>query len=194
MIPFPTSFKCISIVLMALLVVVGCSQPNPEEPDSVRRKSPIAIAKTLHQPTDTYVKIVYGQPHKRDRTIFGNVVPYDQVWRTGANEATEITRTKDIMFGGKTLDAGTYALFSIPHNDDHWTIILNDALGQWGAFDYEETNDVMRIQAPAMQQQKPTETFTIQFSDIEQNYTNIVMQWDTTMVKIPIEFIGGEES
>jgi len=183
-----------SLTIILLLILSGCSQPEPEEPDSERQKSPIAIAKTLHQPTDTYIKIVYGQPYKRDRVIFGNVVPYDQVWRTGANEATEMTTTKDIMFGGKQIEAGTYALFSIPHEDDEWTIILNDVLGQWGAFDYDKANDVMRVKAPSMQQQKSTEAFTIQFSDIEQNHTNIVMQWDRTMVKIPIEFIGEESS
>ena len=187
------SLSVLSLVFI-IIMVTGCSQPQPEEPDSERRKSPIAIAKTLHQPTDTYVKIVYGQPYKRDRMIFGNVVPYEQVWRTGANEATEITTTKDINFGGKKLEAGTYALFSIPHQSDEWTIILNDSLGQWGAFDYDEANDVMRVDVPSMQQQKSTEAFTIQFSDIEQNYTNIEMRWDTTIVKIPIEFIGGENS
>ena len=184
--------------LLLLFLLAACSQPEPEEPDSVRRKSPIAITKTLHQPTNTYIKIVYGQPYKRDRDVFGNIVPYGKVWRTGANEATEITTTNDILFGGKKLEAGTYALFSIPQEDNQWTIILNEGLGQWGAFDYDESLDKLRIKVPAIPKQSVTEAFTIQFTEIENDSTNIVMQWDQYTVRIPIEFIeengDGEEA
>lgn len=184
--------------LLLLFLLSACTQPEPEEPDSVRRKSPIAITKTLHQPTNTYIKIVYGQPYKRDRDVFGNIVPYGKVWRTGANEATEITTTKDILFGGKKLEAGTYALFSIPQEDNQWTIILNEGLGQWGAFDYDESLDKLRIEVPAIPKQSVTEAFTMQFTEIENDSTNIVMQWDQYTVRIPIEFIDengdGEES
>lgn len=178
-------------VLISLLLFPACDQPDPEEPaDPVRRKSPIAIAKVSHPSTDTYIKIVYGQPYKRDRNIFGNVVPYDEVWRTGANEATELTTTQDVIFGNKKLKAGTYALFSIPHKSNQWTIILNNVLGQWGAFDYSSDNDVMRIQASSMDKNTVTEAFTIQFTDIEDDSTNILMEWDQKMVKIPVEFIN----
>lgn len=176
-------------VLAALFLFWGCQQPEPQEPDPVQRKSPIAIANTFHKTTDTYIKIVYGQPYQRNRDIFGNVVPFNEVWRTGANEATELTTTQDILIGGEKLEAGTYALFSIPKEDDTWTIILNNVLGQWGAFDYEESEDVLRIEAQTMDTEKSTEMFTIQFSDITGDSTNILLQWDQTQVKIPVEFI-----
>lgn len=180
--------KLLPYLFLGLFITTGCQQPQPEEPDPVRRKSPIAIAKVLHKPSDTYVKITYGQPYKRDRPIFGNLVPYDEVWRTGANEATEITATRDIIFGGQELQAGTYTLFSIPRKDGNWTIILNEKLGQWGAFDYDKSNDLMRIEAPSRTQESVTEAFTIRFSEIEGDSTNIVMEWDQTVVKIPVEF------
>ena len=180
--------KIALFLFTALFTLAGCNQPQPKEPDPVRRKSPIAIAKVKHQPSDTYMKIVYGQPYKRDRDIFGNVVSYDEVWRTGANEATELTTTQPIQFGNKQLPAGTYTLFSIPHKEDSWTIILNEELGQWGAFDYDESKDVMRIQASAMQKETVTEAFTIEFSEVENDSTNIIMQWDRSVVKIPVEF------
>lgn len=186
---FSRSLSSITFTVVFLLFFSGCNQPEPEEPNPVRRKSPIAIANINHPSTDTYIKITYGQPHKRDRDIFGNVVPYDEVWRTGANEATELTTTGDILFGGKKLEAGTYALFSIPRQNDQWTIILNDVLGQWGAFDYNPDNDVMRVEVPPMQEEKTTETFTISFSEIADDSTNIVMRWDQTRVNIPVEFI-----
>jgi len=94
-------------------------------------RSPLALAATWID--STYVKIVYGSPRKRGREIFGALVPYSEVWRTGANEATEITTTGDLVFGGHRLPAGTYSLYTIPY-PDRWTIIVNRALGQWGAF------------------------------------------------------------
>jgi len=175
-------------LLLGLFIISGCRQPEPEEPDPVRRKSPIAIAKATHDASNTYIKIVYGQPYKRDRQIFGNLVPYNSVWRTGANEATELTATKDIIFGGKHLDAGTYALFTIPRKDENWTVILNSELGQWGAFDYNEAKDVMRVQVPSTDKEAITEAFTIQFSEIENDSTNIILRWDQKVVKIPIQF------
>lgn len=186
--PFCSNSKSWIYLLVGLFIFSGCRQPQPEEPDPVRRKSPIAIAKATHDSSNTYIKIVYGQPYKRDRQIFGNLVPYNQVWRTGANEATELTTTKDITFGGKHLNAGTYALFTIPHKNDTWTIILNSELGQWGAFDYNKGKDVMRVQVPSMDKKASTEAFTIQFSEIENDSTNIVMRWAQKVVKIPIQF------
>lgn len=178
-------------LLLGLFILSGCQQqPQPQEPDPVRRKSPIAIAKLNHDPTDTYLKVVYGQPYKRDRQIFGKLVPYNKVWRTGANEATEMTVTQDIRFGDQKLEAGTYALFTIPRKDEDWTIILNSELGQWGAFDYRKGKDVMRIQVPATQQKAVTEAFTIQFSEVHNDSTNIVLRWDQQEVKVPIEFIA----
>ena len=176
--------------LLGIFIFSACRQPEPEQPDPIRRKSPIAIAKTMHDASDTYVKIVYGQPYKRERDIFGNVVPFDEVWRTGANEATELTTTNNIIFGGQELEAGTYTLFSIPRKNENWTIILNSELGQWGAFDYSKSKDVLRIEAPSMNKEAVTEAFTIQFSEIENDSTNIIMRWDQQVIRIPVEFIS----
>lgn len=183
----PLQIFCSS--LLSLLILSGCNQPEPQEPDPVRRKSPIAIAKVNHESTDTYVKIVYGQPYKRDRNVFGGLEPYGEVWRTGANEATEITTTRNIIFGGKRLPAGTYALFSIPREKEDWTVIVNNKLGQWGAFEYDESYDVMRVGVQAEEKGVVTEVFTIEFTEIVDDSTNIVMRWDQTEIRIPVEFI-----
>lgn len=180
--------KLIPVLLAGLFLLTGCREPEPKEPDADRRKSPIAIAQTTHQPSNTYVKIVYGQPYKNDRQIFGELVPYNEVWRTGANEATEITTTKEIMFAGETVPAGTYALFSIPRKEDSWTIILNKELAQWGAFDYNSKHDFLRVEVPTLSTDKVTEAFTIRFSDIQEDSTNIIMEWDQARVKIPVTF------
>lgn len=178
--------------LLILFFLWGCTQSEPEEPETLRRKSPIAIAKVLHHPSDTYIKIVYGQPYKRDRDIFGQLVPYDNIWRTGANEATELTTTHDISFAGEKLEAGTYSLFTIPRENQPWTIILNEELGLWGDFDYQQEHDVLRVDVPAEQKKSVAEAFTIQFTDVVDDTTNIVLQWDQTEVRIPIKFIAPE--
>ncbi|MDR8391327.1 DUF2911 domain-containing protein [Aliifodinibius sp. S!AR15-10] len=179
------SFTVYLLVLISL-TTIAC-QSESEDPTTDRRKSPIAIAQVNHE--GTYAKIVYGQPYKRGRVIFGDLVPYGEVWRTGANEATELTVTGDIMLAGERVEAGTYALFSIP-NTETWTIILNSQLGQWGAFDYNADYDVMRVDVSATKMEDSAEAFTIQFEEVENDSTNIVMRWDQTEVRIPVEFIG----
>lgn len=177
------------IILLSIALLFSCTkEKQPQEPDPVRRKSPIAITSITHIPTNTYAKIVYGQPYKRGREIFGELEPYGEVWRTGANEATEMTITKPILFNKNKIEAGTYSLFSIPRQN-RWTIILNDSLGQWGAFDYNQAYDLLRTDVPVQKDEQVTETFTIQFTEIVGDSSAIVMRWDTTKVKIPISFI-----
>ena len=148
------------------------------------RLSPMYLATMKYE--DTYIKITYCRPHKKGREIFGGLEPYGKVWRTGANEATEITITKDIKFGGKELKAGTYSLFTIPEKES-WTVILNSELGQWGAYEYDKGKDVLRVEAKVKKTAVSYEPFTIEFKQNSQG-TDLVMMWDMTMISIPIEF------
>jgi len=150
------------------------------------RLSPFEVVTMKYE--DNYVKITYGRPHKRERDVFGTeLAPYGEVWRTGANEATEITVTKDMKLAGKKLQAGTYTLFTIP-NQNRWTIILNEELGQWGAYNYNAEKDILRFDVPVKKIETIYEPFTIEF---EQNATstNLLMMWDDVQVSIPIEFL-----
>lgn len=104
------------------------------------------------------MKIVYGRPLKNGRTIFGGIIPYDKVWRTGANEATEITFYKDVVFGGQAVKAGTYSLFTIPGKKE-WTFILNKDLDIWGAYSYKEDLDVARVVVPVEKLEDTIELF-----------------------------------
>ncbi|QHT65728.1 DUF2911 domain-containing protein [Rhodocytophaga rosea] len=148
------------------------------------RKSPMAIAK--YQSNAMYIKAVYGQPSKRGRVIFGELEPYGKVWRTGANEATEITFTKDVKIAGKSLKAGTYTLFTIP-NRDKWTVIINSDLGQWGAYKYEKEKDLFSLDVPVTKPEYQYEAFTIEF---EETRTGVDMEllWDTTRIAVPLTF------
>jgi len=152
----------------------------------VIRPSPLAIVSAKYK--DTYVKITYSQPQKKGREIFGALVPYGQVWRTGANEATEITITKDIFISGKLVPVGTYSLFTIP-DKEKWTIILNKETGLWGSYNYNVKMDVMRFDVPVQTIQDVVyEAFTI-LADQKNNKAELVLLWDKTKVAFPIDFI-----
>ena len=118
-------------------------------------------------------KVVYSRPQKNDRVIFGGVVPYGKVWRTGANENTEIRFYQDVIMGGSRVKAGTYSLFTIPGKDS-WEIILNSDTDYWGAFSYNEENDVLRVTVNPSINQDAVEAFTILFET--QNEYSVSLQ------------------
>lgn len=128
------------------------------------------------------VKVSYGQPSKKGREIFGKLVPYGEIWRTGANEGTEITFASDAVFGGQAIKAGTYTLFTIPNEKD-WTIILNSELKQWGAYDYNKikAKDVLKITVPASKQSGVVEKLTFSFKE-----GLMIIEWDTTHVEVKL--------
>ena len=125
------------------------------------------------------IKITYGRPYKKGRDIFGGLEKYGKVWRTGADEATEITFSKDVSFAGKPVKAGTYSLFTIPA-PQNWTIILNSETGQSG-LEYKQNRDLLRVEVPSKKLDHTVEQFTFQ---LEANA--IVMEWDKTQVTIPV--------
>ncbi|MBX2844824.1 MAG: DUF2911 domain-containing protein [Saprospiraceae bacterium] len=131
------------------------------------------------------VKVIYSRPQKKNRAVFGNLVPFGKVWRTGANESTELKVYKEIKFGGQTLSPGTYSLFSIP-NEDTWTVIVNSDTDMWGAYQYNESNDVIRVEVPSQSSSDTVEAFTILF-DKQDETAHLVMAWDDTMVAVPVE-------
>jgi Protein of unknown function (DUF2911) len=151
------------------------------------RPSPLAIAAIRYK--TSYLKITYSQPHKRGREIFGKLVPYGQVWRMGANEATELTATKDILINNIMLKAGTYSLFSIPQKDK-WTIIISADVGLWGSYNYNAKQDVVRFDVPVQTLTDVVyEPFTLQF-DQRNEVADLLILWDRTQLTIPVKFIN----
>jgi hypothetical protein len=150
------------------------------------RPSPLALTATRFK--DAYIKVVYSQPQKRGREVFGKLVPYGEVWRTGANEATEITLTKDMLVNNQVLKAGTYSLFTIPR-PDKWTIILNSDVGLWGSYNYVQKLDVMRFDVPVQTQSPSTEAFTINF-ETKNEMADLSIMWDAVKVSVPFKFMN----
>ena len=135
-----------------------------------------------HNDSDKAVRITYSRPQLKGRSV-ESLTPYGEIWRTGANEATEITFYKKAFFGGKPIEAGTYTLFTIP-DEKEWTIILNKDLNVWGAYDYKESNDVLRVRVPAMKGKEYIEAFTIAFDDQSTMY----LAWGNVRVAVPIKY------
>ncbi len=140
-------------------------------------------AATATTPGGLVVKVEYSRPFKKGRPIFGGLVPYGKVWRTGANEATLISFSKDAIFGGKAIKAGQYSLFTIPAEGD-WTVILNRQTGQWG-LTYDPAQDAARVPAAAERHQTPTEQLTIDALPAASGLL-LRIDWDQTAVTIPI--------
>ncbi len=167
-----------------------------------RRPSPTGIARTFLG--DTYVKVVYSRPYERGRdNIFGQedsgaLVPYGKTWRTGANEATEITLTGDVRFGDQRLPAGTYSIFTVPGAEE-WSVQFNSALGLSGIgrFDMEtqkfeavdlSPTEVLSLTAPVSSLEEKVDQFTIAFESAGAG-TEMCMRWITTEVCVPIAAI-----
>ena len=134
----------------------------------------------------TDIEIAYSRPSMKDRVIFGNVVPFGTVWRTGANNATKITFSTPVKLNGTEVAAGAYALYTIP-GENEWTIILNKGVGKSGT-QYDEKEDVVRFKAtPVSLRDTSIETFTIEFNHLRDESAVINLVWEKTVVPIKVE-------
>ncbi|WP_026063195.1 DUF2911 domain-containing protein [Pedobacter arcticus] len=131
------------------------------------------------------VTVNYSRPVANGRVIFGGLVPYNEIWRTGANSATTIVFTDEVNFGGQKIAAGEYALFTIP-GESEWTVVLNKAAKQWGAYTHKDADDVAKIKVKAVKTATKTETFTIQFDNVTPGTLDLTIAWDHTQVNVPL--------
>ncbi len=132
-------------------------------------------------------RVIYSRPQKRDREVFGKLVPYGQVWRTGANEATELTLFKDMRVADVLVEAGTYTVYTIP-DEKEWTVILNNKVHTWGAYEYTDKEDRVRIKVPVRKSPTSIESFSMAFAPAE-NGANLLMGWDDRFVEVPFKSV-----
>ena len=132
----------------------------------------------------TDVSVNYSRPNVRGREIFGGLVPYDKVWRTGANESTKIKFSDAVKVGGKDVPAGEYAFYTIPGKDE-WTIILSKDTKGWGAYDYKQDTDAVRVQVKPTALDDQVESFTIGFENLKDDGATIALEWAKT--RVPVE-------
>ncbi|MEZ5041872.1 MAG: DUF2911 domain-containing protein [Saprospiraceae bacterium] len=132
------------------------------------------------------VKVVYSRPSARERKVAGNLIPYGEVWRTGANASTKISFSEAVKLNGHPLPAGDYALYSI-FTEETATIILSKNLSWWGALGYDEAEDALRFEVPVKHPSSHYETFTISFSDFTPHSANLNLKWEHTKAMFTIE-------
>jgi hypothetical protein len=130
------------------------------------------------------ITISYGRPYMKGRAIFGGLVPWNQVWRTGADEATTFTTEADVVIGGLKVPRGEYALFTIP-TEKQWTLVVNKTAKQWGAFQYDAAQDLGRAAMTVASSTKPVEQFTIEMVPAGKQLT-LKLAWDKTVVTVAI--------
>ncbi len=132
------------------------------------------------------IELIYSRPSIKGRKIFGDLVPFNAVWRTGANSATILKFNDAVEIGGKKIDTGSYALYTIP-TATNWEIILNKGISNWGTNGYKESDDVVRFKVPSTSMSASVETFSMQFANIMPESCELHIMWDKTAVSIPIK-------
>ncbi len=147
---------------------------------------PVSLRSTVHQQIGkTNVAVEYSRPSAKGRPIFGDLVPYGEVWRTGANVSTSLDFDTPLTIGDTELPAGRYALFTIP-GEKSWTIIINAVPDEFGAFTYKPEKDVLRFEATPIHSETYIETFEIAFANLGQNSAELQLRWANTTVPVPL--------
>ena len=131
------------------------------------------------------IELTYSRPAAKGRKIFGDLVPYNKLWRTGANAATRLVFTDNVEIGGKRLDTGTYVLYTIP-GIESWEIIINKGIKNWGVDGYKESEDVCRFRVEPIKMKEKLESFTMEFATIKPESCELHIKWAKTEVVIPI--------
>src|SRR5947209_13168948 len=130
------------------------------------------------------IKTDYSSPRMKGRKIYGDLVPYGKVWRTGANEATTFVPSTDVVVGGKTVPAGNYTIFTVP-NADRWTLIINKKTGEWGIPYKYESDELARVDMKVSKTSSPVENFTISYEK-SGNGCTMKMEWENTSASVDI--------
>jgi hypothetical protein len=171
------------VVLLALLAFPQQQEQARPPADKSKRPSPPATAEVTL--SGKKITIDYSRPSMRGRKIMGQVVPYGNVWRTGANEATTLTTEADLNIGGASVPAGKYTLYSLP-SEGNWKLIINKQTGQWGT-EYHEDQDLARVDMKKSQTSQPVEQFTMSFEKTGDKSANLVIEWENTRLSVPVQ-------
>lgn len=187
--------------LAVALLIASAHQATAQDLHPSRRPSPLGVAKTTLG--NTYLKITYSRPYMRGRAVFGDssdgteyLVPYGAMWRTGANEATELTVTGPVLIAGQRLEAGTYSVFTVP-GPRAWSIRFNRQLGMDGtgrldamsgefSETYDEADDVLVVEVSSGNLDEEVDQFTIAFAGTGSS-ADMVLSWELTEVRIPVQ-------
>ena len=172
-------FKKTMLCCIGLLCILAVQAQTIKTP-------PVSTTQTIKQDLGIgSVELSYSRPNVKARKIFGDLVPFGQVWRTGANQATTLTFTEDVIIGGTKVAAGKYGFLTIPDKTE-WTLILTKQLDVTNPAAYKQENDVVRVKAKPATVATPLETFTMQFANVKPTGADLQLMWDNAGVSLPI--------
>ncbi len=174
-----------NFTLFCLLFALGLSLPTQAQEDKSKRPSPPARAEATIG--DLKIAIDYSRPGVKGRTIWGMLVPYGRVWRTGANEATTFQVNQDVLIEGQRLPAGKYALFTIP-GEKEWTVIFNKESNQWGAYNYDESKNALdTVKVPAGKADQFTEQLSFDIEKTGPASGAVHLKWENVAVSFNVD-------
>lgn len=170
------TFNTLWIVLMLISNLSMAQINKPSLSPRVETVQHVGLAK---------VELDYGQPNKQNRPVFGGLIPYNKVWRTGANASTKINIDTDVTFGNQSVPKGEYALYTIP-GEKEWTVILSKNTKLWGSSGYNSKDDLVRLHVPVVRLTDYQETLSIRFENFHANGGDFIITWENTKIKIPV--------
>ncbi|MGV8039199.1 MAG: DUF2911 domain-containing protein [Thermoanaerobaculaceae bacterium] len=176
------SFR-VPLVLVVLAAVLASAAPAMAQLDLPRVSPKATVSQTVGL---TDVSLAYYRPGVKGRVIWGGLVPYDQVWRTGANEATTITFSDAVTVNGTAVPAGTYGLFTIPGKES-WTVILNKGAKLWGAYEYKQEEDVLRFPVKPRAAAAHEEWMQFRFEGLTTESVEVVLAWEKLEVAFTVK-------
>lgn len=168
-----------------LLMICAFAKPSPSQEGQDKSKQPSPPGTAEITLRGKKVTIEYSRPSMRGRKIMGGLVPYGEVWRTGANAATTLTTETDLNIGGANVPTGKYTLYTLP-SEGAWKLIINKETGQWGTV-YHEAQDLARVDMEKSQSSQPVEQFTISFEQKGGDSASLVLEWENTRVSVPVK-------
>lgn len=182
--PLPPRYTAaLSLFALVALLLAPTSHAQERGNDLPRVSPNAAVSQTIGV---TDVRITYGRPGVKGREIFGGLVPYDEVWRTGANEATTISFSNDVQIEGQPLAAGTYGLFTIPGRSE-WTLVFNETADQWGAYEYDDRQDALRVTVAPTEAPHQHEWMSFHIGTLTDTSAVAALVWDRTRVPFTIQ-------
>jgi len=165
-----------------VLIFISVTTFAQDFPDLDKSPMDAATFPGNYKVSEKLIKVIYGRPQLKGRAL-AKLAPNDEVWRTGANEAAEITLYTDMMLGNNKVKAGTYSLFTVP-GEKEWTVILSSDLNVWGAYSYDKKNDVARVNVPVQKAKSAIEAFSIVFDESKSGAT-MYLGWADVVIAVP---------
>ena len=169
---------CASLMMLSMCTIFLQAQ-------TLKTPSPSPLQVIKQDFALSFIEIAYSRPDMKGRQIFGKLVPFGEMWRTGANKATRVSFGEDVKVGGNAIKAGDYALYTIP-NKDEWEVILNKGVNNGGTAGYKKEEDVVRFKVKPMSIHESVRTFTIQIENVSSSACEIHIMWDKTAISIPV--------